>query len=563
MGMAASLSPSVYGKTASVVDVGQIVSGKYKLLRLLGDGGMGAVYEAEHLGLGTHVAIKVLHTELARRPGLVERFVQEARVSAQIRSPHVVHVTDVDRTPDGIAYLVMELLQGEPLSNVVRREKRLGAGTACEYTLQILQALEAAHALGVIHRDLKPDNVFVTFEGGKPILKLIDFGIAKLKRAEGGATKNLTVAGMLMGTPEYMAPEQAYAADKVDVRADIYAVGVMLYEMLSGTTPVTGDDPRVLVFKVERGEITPLVHAAPGTPPDLAGLVHRAMAPRPEMRFSSATEMRLALESTQGKRAGTAKFAAAAPSPVQAAQMAAPVHMPAPAPAFEPAPPPGTGTVMGAPLGSPMNGGANMQLSGSTVRAAPIDDALRARMAQTPYESASGSPHPSVMTNHGSPRRGGGGLIVGLAVVALLLGAGAVVAYVLGTNTSIASTSDAPVVPPTVTTAPATGTPPTPGPIVTVTSAPPLNAGPQVKPATPTTPTPPSTKPTAQPSSSTNPPPPNTVQPPPFVFPTIPSGFPSAIPLPSGFPSAIPLPSGFPTIQWPPMAPPPSQPSGQ
>lgn len=560
MGMAASLSPLVYGKTASVVDVGQIVSGKYKLLRLLGDGGMGAVYEAEHLGLGTHVAIKVLHTELARRPGLVERFVQEARVSAQIRSPHVVHVTDVDRTPDGVAYLVMELLQGEPLSNVVRREKRLGAGTACEYTLQILQALEAAHALGVIHRDLKPDNVFLTFEGGRPVLKLIDFGIAKLKRAEGGATKNLTVAGMLMGTPEYMAPEQAYAADKVDVRADIYAVGVMLYEMLSGTTPVTGDDPRVLVFKVERGEITPLVHAAPGTAPELAGLVHRAMAPRPEMRFSSATEMRLALEGSQGKRAGTAKFAANAPgAPVAAVHAApAPAHMAAAAPAFEPAPPPGTGTVMGAPLGSALNGGPNMQLSGSTVRAAPIDDALRARMAATPYESAS----PPPMTNHGTSRRAGSGLIVGLAVVALLLGAGAVVAYVLGTNTSIASTSDAPVVPPAITTAsPATGTPTTPGPIVTVTSAPPLNAGPagpQVKPATPTTPTAP--KPTAQPSSSTTPAPSNTVAPPPFVFPTIPSGFPSAIPLPSGFPSAIPLPSGFPTIQWPP---PPSQPTNQ
>ncbi|AKV03472.1 Serine/threonine protein kinase [Labilithrix luteola] len=559
-----------------MVDVGQIVSGKYKLLRLLGDGGMGAVYEAEHLGLGTHVAIKVLHTELARRPGLVERFVQEARVSAQIRSPHVVHVTDVDRTPDGIAYLVMELLQGEPLSNVVRREKRLGPGTASEYTLQILQALEAAHALGVIHRDLKPDNVFVTFEGGRPILKLIDFGIAKLKRAEGGTTKNLTVAGMLMGTPEYMAPEQAYAADKVDVRADIYAVGVMLYEMLSGTTPVTGDDPRVLVFKVERGEITPLVHAAPGTAPELAGLVHRAMAPRPEMRFSSATEMRLALEAVQGKRAGTAKFAspaavgpvAAVPAHAALAPAPAPNHF-APAPAFEPPrEAAGTGTVMGAPLGSAMNGGANVQLSGSTVRAAPIDDALRARMAATPYESAV----PPPMTNHGTHgtgRRSGGGLIVGLAVVALLLGAGAVVAYVLGTNSTSASTT--PIVGPLTTTpavtapaAPTTGVPTTPGPVVTVTSAPPLNAGPQVRPTTPTGPGP-STKPTTPPSSSTNPPtsPSSTVQPPPFVFPSIPSGFPSAIPLPSGFPSAIPLPSGFPTIQWPPMAPPPSQPSGQ
>ncbi|MBX3259923.1 MAG: serine/threonine protein kinase [Labilithrix sp.] len=272
-----------------MVEVGQVISGKYKLLRLLGDGGMGAVYEAEHLTLGTHVAIKVLHSDLARRTGIAERFLQEARVSAQIRSPHVVQVIDVDRTADDVAYLVMELLQGEPLSGVVKRQQKLAVGTACEYAVQILQALEAAHALGVIHRDLKPDNVFVTFQGGKSILKLIDFGIAKLKTAQAGQTKNLTVAGMLMGTPEYMAPEQAYSADKVDVRADLYAVGVMLYEMLSGQAPATADDPRVLVLKVERGEVTPLVQAAPGIEPQLAGFVHRAMAPRPELRFANAT----------------------------------------------------------------------------------------------------------------------------------------------------------------------------------------------------------------------------------------------------------------------------------
>src|SRR3954471_1008959 len=142
-----------YDRKPTVVEVGQTISGKYKLLRLLGDGGMGSVYEAEHLTLGTHVAIKVLHSDLARRAGIAERFLQEARVSAQIRSAHVVQVTDVDRTPDGVAYLVMELLEGEPLSGVVRRRQKLDVPTACEYASQILQALEAAHALGVIHRD--------------------------------------------------------------------------------------------------------------------------------------------------------------------------------------------------------------------------------------------------------------------------------------------------------------------------------------------------------------------------------------------------------------------------
>src|SRR5215469_9540292 len=256
---------------------------------------MGSVYEAQHAVLGTRVAIKVLHPELNRRTGLVERFLQEARVSAQIRSPHVVQVTDVDRTPEGHAYIVMELLEGEVLSTVLDRQRKLPVPVACEYTVQILQALEAAHALGVIHRDLKPENVFVTFVGGRPALKLIDFGIAKARRTD-PQQRNLTVAGVVMGTAEYMAPEQARSADKVDARADLYAVGVMLYEMVAATRPVSGEDARVIALKVERGEVVPLVKAAPEVPRELAGLVHRAMAARPELRFATATEMRLALE---------------------------------------------------------------------------------------------------------------------------------------------------------------------------------------------------------------------------------------------------------------------------
>ncbi|MBX3187886.1 MAG: serine/threonine protein kinase [Labilithrix sp.] len=551
------------------VEVGQVISSKYKLLRLLGDGGMGSVYEAEHLRLGTHVAIKVLHPDLARRSGLVERFLQEARVSAQIRSPHVVHVTDVESTPDGIAYLVMELLQGEPLSNVERREGTLSVLMACDYTRQILEALEAAHALGVIHRDLKPDNVFVTFQGGKPVLKLIDFGIAKLKQSADQPTKNLTVAGMLMGTPEYMAPEQAYAADKVDVRADLYAVGVMMYEMLSGKTPASGDDPRVVVLKVERGEVIPLVHVAPNVPPEVAGLVHRAMAPRPEMRFASATDMRLALEAVMnGKRSNTAKIVqagAVAAAPIQASHAPAPPqysHSPAPPQlSHAPAPPAeiGTGTVMGAPAEGALLESAPQRPGTGTAKVAPLDTrALRspepapAPAAPTPYG-------PSKYESSRPPSRSGGGsgLIVALAIVALLLGAGAVVAYVLGTTpakppppedpfagmTTTTTTVTPPVtqtITPTVTTA-APLTPPPPNPNPTTTAKPPASTAP---------------KPSGSPAPST------TTAPPP-VFPpfpsALPSGFPSAFPLPSSlppFPSAFPLPSGFPP--FPPPPPPPN-----
>lgn len=481
-----------YGKNLNVVEVGQVISAKYKLLRLLGDGGMGSVYEAEHLALGTHVAIKVLHTDLARRTGIAERFLQEARISAQIRSPHVVQVTDVDRTLDGVAYLVMELLQGEPLSGVVRRERRLAVGTACEYASQILQALEAAHSLGVIHRDLKPDNVFVTFQGGKPVLKLIDFGIAKLKTAQAGQTKNLTVAGMLMGTPEYMAPEQAYSADRVDVRADLYAVGVMLYEMLSGRPPVSADDPRVLVLKVERGEVTPLVQAAPGIEPLLAGLVHRSMAPRPEMRFANATEMRIALEDIlRGRRPATAQFARAVvePDPMAAA--------PAPPGAGNLRPMEiGTGTVMGAPVEGALTSSANvgsgpappMLGGGGTIGAPPIATPLYPHAYGPPPTPYYGSQSPVYEPTRPPRRKGSGtGLVVGLALVALLLGAGAVVAYVM---TAQASTPSAPF--PTFETV----TPPLPTPSP---STPVPNVSVSVTPVAPLTPPPPAPNPNPNP----------------------------------------------------------------
>src|SRR5580658_1018550 len=176
------------------MQTGDVLRGKYRLVRLLGDGGMGSVYEAHHEGLRTRVAIKVLHPELARRPGLVERFLREARVSAQIKSPNVVQVMDVETTDDGVAYIVMELLEGEPLSSVLEREGKLGVPVASDYARQILHALEAAHALGVIHRDLKPENVFVTPTAGAAHIKLIDFGIAKARQMDSQA-RNLTIAG--------------------------------------------------------------------------------------------------------------------------------------------------------------------------------------------------------------------------------------------------------------------------------------------------------------------------------------------------------------------------------
>ena len=160
---------------------GDIIGGKYRVVRVIGDGGMGTVYEARHEVLGTAVALKFLHAELARRAGLAQRFLQEARVSANIQSIHVTRVTDVDMTPDGTPYLVMELLHGESLQQLIDRRGKLPPDEAIDFALQTLSGLEAAHALGVVHRDLKPDNVFVTPSSGGALLKVIDFGIAKLR----------------------------------------------------------------------------------------------------------------------------------------------------------------------------------------------------------------------------------------------------------------------------------------------------------------------------------------------------------------------------------------------
>jgi serine/threonine-protein kinase len=525
-----------------LIDIGSVVNGKYRLVRLLGDGGMGSVYEAQHAVLGTRVAIKVLHPELARRTGLVERFLQEARVAAQIRSPHVVQVTDVDRTPDGHAYIVMELLEGEALSSVLDRQRKLSTPTACEYTLQILQALEAAHALGVIHRDLKPENVFVTFAAGRPVLKLIDFGIAKARRTDPQA-RNLTVAGVVMGTAEYMAPEQARSADKVDARADIYAVGVMLYEMISGVRPVNGDDARVVALKVERGEVVPLVQVAPEVPREIAGLVHRAMAARPELRFPTATEMRLALEkAASGRRPGTAALPAPGAGPASTPAGAGEVR--------------GTGTLRNVAT-PPFLAGAQLSAVAAHTPAGPGGDAPVDTVRAPPIATAMAPPVyvgvPGPVGPYGDAPRPArrGGRTFAIVALSLLLGAGVVaILAVTGTWASNAQPQ------PQATLSPPTEADAGVGAATAATSSQtaPQTAGdiPSLLPNRPSAPSAPT-----HPSASTHPVPPSAedagpAPPPPFVFPsTLPSTlppFPSVFPFPSGFPTA------FPSIlpPWPP-----------
>jgi eukaryotic-like serine/threonine-protein kinase len=280
--------------------VGLVINNKYRLNRMIGDGGMGSVYEARHEMLGTSVALKFLHPELTRRTGLVQRFLQEAKVSAQIQSPHVVRVMDVDQTPDGLAFIVLEYLEGRTLQtlyeDLYKAGQRLSYADALEYSMQMLEGVEAAHKAGIVHRDLKPDNVMITTgPKGAPLLKLLDFGIAKLK-VTGELEKGLTRPGVIMGTPEYMAPEQAYSADAVDSRADIFSLGVMMFEMLAGRRPVGGDDPQQIAAAYLAGQIARIEDLAPGLAPELCAAVHKAMAPLAKNRFDSVSELRDAIE---------------------------------------------------------------------------------------------------------------------------------------------------------------------------------------------------------------------------------------------------------------------------
>ena len=279
--------------------LGRLVSGKYRVIRLIGEGGMGSVYEAVHEGLGARVALKSLHPDLART-GLGPRFLQEARAAARIKSPHVVTVSDVDQTEDGLPYMVLELLEGKTLQalyeHLYHAGDRLPYSDALDFAIQICEGVEAAHEAGIVHRDLKPDNVMITAgPKGSPLLKLLDFGIAKLEDKNDPMSVR-TRPGVIMGTPEYMAPEQAFAADTADARADVFSLGVMVFEMLAGHRPVGGDEPTEIAVAYLTGNVPRLRDLAPTVPPDIDLAVHKAMAPKPADRLQSVRALREVLE---------------------------------------------------------------------------------------------------------------------------------------------------------------------------------------------------------------------------------------------------------------------------
>ena len=231
--------------------IGKSIAGRYILRALVGHGGMGAVYEAEHLGLGKRVAIKFIDQEFATDERIVARFAREARAMSAIESAHIVTVLDAG-SEDGRPFLVMELLRGEDLGQRLRRTSRVPVPEAMHIVAQVLKGLAKAHAAGIVHRDLKPDNVFITKSDTDPLFaKIVDFGVSKIERPRDKTSPlALTGRGTILGTPFYMCPEQAQAMSDVDARADIYSVGAILFECLSGRPPHTGETYEQIILSI-------------------------------------------------------------------------------------------------------------------------------------------------------------------------------------------------------------------------------------------------------------------------------------------------------------------------
>lgn len=273
---------------------GTTLAGKYRIARMLGAGGMCLVYEAEHIHLRQAVALKVLKPELARDPTAVARFAQEAQAAAQLRSPNVARVYDVDKLPDGQPYITMELLVGHDLGTELQRRYALPMELAVDYVRQAANGISEAHALGIVHRDLKPENLFLTELGEmteRRLLKILDFGIAK-NVAEG--SRKLTAPDAVFGTVDYMSPEQIRSASTVDHRTDIWSLGVILFELLTGRTPYSGD-ARSVIAQIVSDPVVPPSRLVPTLPPGLVAVVMKALAKDPDARFQSADELRRAL----------------------------------------------------------------------------------------------------------------------------------------------------------------------------------------------------------------------------------------------------------------------------
>ena len=442
--------------------VGHIVAGRFRVVRLLGKGGMGTVYEAEHTFIKKRVALKMLRPEITSNPEAVERFRREALATSTIGHDNIVTIDDFGILDDGQVYLTMEFLPGAPLNNVLQAEV-LPVPRVLDLILQSCHGLAAAHELNIVHRDMKPENVFLVEKGTK--VKILDFGIAKVTGA--GENTNLTKTGAIFGTPNYMAPEQALGK-KVDHRADIYAVGIMLYEMLTGRVPFQSESFLAVLTQHVTETPLPPSEVAPDRNVDaeLEALVMKAIAKKPDDRYADMAAMILDLERA---------IARLAAQPVPAFNMSIPPTVVPGAMAVAPSTPtmqPTNSTEAAAATVASAEFHAEVvaQPTEAAVMVAPVMETAAGGVTATAGELISELEQP--------PKNRAGLVLAGVAAVLLLVGGG-VLAYSMFTDSGDGSNGPLAVAP---------GETPEPGeearpPIEPTPVEPPAEVTPEKKPA--------------------------------------------------------------------------------